>query len=291
MTLKKQIHILLWLFGVGFLAMMALLINSKGPETTVKWTFDGTFRAYTKESEKVDARAPILKNDSRAPVLHTGSMVFISGVNIQDDSVLMIDNKMVPRSDYTIAKSEGLYFQAPHEGVFKLIVLNKFGSSNEISYEVNNSINVNVLEFSQLLDGFDDAVAWANGVAIPLNPAGQGVANTGVLRSGDVTVQAKSKRTGRMEVIAAASVNKNQKSEGVLITPYTTAKFLIDTKLATLGLPKTPDNPRSKQMEVITLLSKHIVQMQLSPGAYTLKGLDMDNRVTAAVRDIRRLRG
>ena len=287
MTLKKQLSILLWLFGVGFLVMAVLVINLRGPETTIKWSMDGIFR---KKVEDIHVNAPILKDDKRAAIVDVGSMVFISGVNIEKNSVVMLDNKIMNKADYTIAENEGVYLQAPREGVFSLVVTNKYGPSNQVSFEVSNAINIHVANDLNLLANYDSLTAWVGGVRIPINDSGQAIAPPGLLKEGDIIVKGLSKTTGKLEVISMASLNKHQKSEGIVISPYTTARYMLDKRLSNLGLKPTSNNPSDQQALLVGNIDSYIRNMQLTPEFYSLSNPNLEKELTKTVRDIRKRR-
>ena len=283
LTLKKQISILLWLFGIGFLVMASLIINLRGPETTIKWGLSGAFIQH-KNSKNVNI--PILKDDRSAAAINVGSMLFISGKNLPPDSVVMLNNKMIDKSSYNIAANEGVYLKAPREGVFSLTVVNRHGTSNPVVFEVNNSINIRVLH-NRLLDSYIDVAAWVNGVKVPLNDAGQGVAPNGLLKSGTVIVKGVSKKTGRVSVLSIADIDKNQKIEGVVLNPHSTAKYLIDKRLKELGLKATTNMPSDQQAIDIGRVDSYIRNMQESPDEYNLNSTGLNQEVTTAVRSIR----
>lgn len=275
---------MLWLFGIGLIVMAGIIINLKGPETSIKWGMNGVF---VKNKDKSDINKPVLKSDGTEAVLNVGSMLFVRGENLPSDSIAMLDNKIINKSSYTIAINEGVYLQAPKEGVFSLTVVNKYGTSNPIVFEVNNAINIDVLHVKKLLSSYTDISAWIGSTRVPLNKAGQGIAPHGLLRDGTVLVKGFSKKTGRVTVLSIADIDKNQKIEGVVLTPNSTAKYLINKRLRELGLAITTNNPSDQQALAIGRVDAYIRSMQENPDNYDLNNRGLDQEVTTAVRSIR----
>lgn len=273
---------------MGFLIMALLVTTLKGPETTIKWSVD---RVFDRKVEESHIKAPILKNDNKAAIIDVGSMVFISGVNIEKNSVVMLDNKMINRSDYTISENEGVYLQAPHEGVFSLLVTNQYGASNAVTFEVSNAVNIHVLNSAALLDNYDDLAAWIGSVKVPINKSGQAIAPKGTLKKGcDVLVKGVSKTTGSLEIVSMASINEHQKIEGVVINPYSTARYMLDKRLANLGLNPTSNNPSNEQALIVGSIESYIRNMQLNPESYNLSNPLLEQELAKSIRDIRRRR-
>lgn len=289
MTLKKQIQILLWLFGLGILVLSLMFLKIRAAENESSWPVMGVFSE--KRTKEPHPNSPILKNDQDALVVAVGRTIFIEGQNITEDSVLMLNRKVVRNTDYETVRNKGVYFKAPNEGFFKISVINKYGSSNEIEVEVSNAINVQVSHFLSVSEKYKDIAAWVGNIKIPLNTSGQGIAPKGVLTGGTVVqVTGISKNDGKNVLLAIGMVNKGQKAEGVSITPYSTAKYLIDVKLQNLGEKSITQNASDAQIHVIGNLANTIEKSQISTSSYSLNSPEIEAESIKAVRNIRKLR-
>lgn len=289
MTLKKQIQILIWLFSLGFLVIAVVVFKVKGSDNQVQWPVIGVFNA--KQAKQTRPDVPILKNNQNSLVVPVGRTIFIEGRNITEDSVLMLNRRVMRDTEYEIVEDKGVYFKAPNEGFFKISVLNKYGSSNEIEVEVSNAININISHFLEVSNQYKDISAWIGNIKVPLNNSGQGIAPKGVLIGGAVVqVTGVSKINGMNALLAIGVVNKGQKTEGVSITPYTTAKYLIDIKLINLGERKVATNPTDAQVLVVGNLANLIEKMQTGNKPYDLNSPQIEAESTRSVRNIRKLR-
>lgn len=264
--------------------MAGLTIKIKDTDTTIKW---GVANVFVKNIKKEPANTPWLKNDASESVLSVGSMLFVSGKNLPPDSIAMLDNKIMNKSSYTIAEDEGVYLQVPKEGVFRLTVANKYGTSNAIFFEVNNSINIHVLHSKKLLNSYNDIAVWVDNVKVPLNKAGQGIAPKGLLKKGTVTAKGVSKKTGAITVLSIADIDENQKIEGVVLSPHSTAKHLIDKRFHDLGIKATTNNSSEQDVLAVGKVDSYIRNMQETPSTYNLNSFELNQEVTSAVRSIR----
>lgn len=289
MTLKQQIQILIWLFSLGFLVLAVVVFEVKGSDNQVQWPAMGVFNA--KQTKRPHPDAPILKNNQNSLVVPVGRTIFIEGRNITEDSVLMLNRRVMRDTEYETVKDTGVYFKAPNEGFFKISVLNKHGSSNEIEVEVSNAININVSHFLEVSNQYKDISAWIGNIKVPLNNSGQGIAPKGVLTGGAVVqVTGVSKINGMNALLAIGVVDEGQKIEGISITPYTTAKYLIDIKLIDLGERKVATNPTDAQVLVVGSLANLIEKMQTGNKPYNLNSPKIEAESIRAVRNIRKLR-
>ena len=267
--------------------MIILSINLRKSEDTIKWSMRDIFQ---KNERRTSVNAPILKDDNTAPIVAVGSMVFINGVNIERDSVVMLDNKIMNKASYTIAENAGIYLKAPHEGVFNLRVTNKHGASNQITFKVSDKVNIHVMNSKDLLHNYNSLAAWVGSIRIPLNAAGQGIAVPGTLRKGVIIVQGLSKTSGKIEIVSIASLNEHQKIEGVVVSSYSTARYMLDQRLSNLGLRLTSDHPSDQQALIVGRIDSYIKNMQQNPESYSLQSSALDKELTQAVREIRKLR-
>ena len=270
--------------------MIAVVVfKVKGSDNQVQWPVIGVFNA--KQAKQTRPDVPILKNNQNSLVVPVGRTIFIEGRNITEDSVLMLNRRVMRDTEYEIVEDKGVYFKAPNEGFFKISVLNKYGSSNEIEVEVSNAININISHFLEVSNQYKDISAWIGNIKVPLNNSGQGIAPKGVLTGGAVVqVTGVSKINGMNALLAIGVVNKGQKTEGVSITPYTTAKYLIDIKLINLGERKVATNPTDAQVLVVGNLANLIEKMQTGNKPYDLNSPQIEAESTRSVRNIRKLR-
>lgn len=249
----------------------------------------GVFSSKHKPSSHPNA--PVLKNEQEALIVPVGRTIFIEGDHITSESVLMLNRKTLRNNEYEMVDGRGAYFKVKKEGLFQVSVLNEYGASNEIEVQVSNQVNIHLAHFLEAAKQYKDLSAWAGNVKIPLNASGQGIAPKGVLTGGTIVqVTGISKRDGQHHLLAVGTVSPGQKIEGVSITPYTTAKYLIDTKLRNLGENAVSNNAPDSQVLIIGSLASLIEKLQKEGQVYDLKSREIDAESTSAVRKIRKTR-
>ena len=290
MTLKKQFQILAVLFGLCAVFLIVLFLNRDVTRSSITWSINQVFNRPTVQGSLA---VPALK-DNYSKVIRVGTMVFIEGSNISSDSVVMLNNKMLDRSDYEIATNEAIYFKAPREGAFGLRVVNKAGKSNEINFSVSNSYNINLSYPSSFISSYADLVLMVGTSSIALTPEGQAIVPVGYLnkapKNAFIEVKGRLRNDSKYTTIGFASIDRTQKIEGAEISPYSTALFLINTMLTDLNQRNIYKRTSEKETYEVAKITEIIRDMTYNSELYDLHSPIIAVELTKSVRNIRKTR-
>lgn len=291
MSRRDKLYLVL---GIGFFLaslLMVTLLGLSGDRKAVTWAFSkNTSQEFR---EKAEEKPPVLEiKGSR--VVQVGRTVFIKAIGTDHDTAVLLNGTILDKGKYTVASNEGIYLQAPSEGVFLLSAVNRAGVSNSITFEVSNSYNINLLYPIDFLDRYSDITLVSDSLILKLNTDGQATDRQGFLsRLSDyavIRVDGVSKKTGRKSTIGWAIKDPNKSVFGLVIDSNTTAEYLVNRKLVDLnqlGLKRRLTNSEILAVAEVAAIIKN----------YTYEASDidlnselLDNQLIKVVRKIRKSR-
>ncbi len=291
MNLDKQVRVVIALFLISFVVLLlGILVPIKNGNSII-WSL--SHEVMKKRLNESTGSIVIL--DSQKPMaVPVGRMVFIAAKNIDDNSIILLNNRKLPTADYTIANNEGLYLKSTKEGVFNIRVANASGVSNKVMFEVNNNYNIHLLYPITLISRYKDIFLVSEGLAIKLSAEGQAIDKNGFLSKTSayaaVQVMATSKNTGVTEVIGLASKNPDQVVKGLIVDANSTAEYLISNRLKNLGELDLSKKLSESEIRAVASVAETIKNYTYENKDMSLKSKDLDDDINSAVRNIRKSR-